>query len=442
MRFLMGAGVRKRGGRDRAGRRRFGVFRVPRFSLGLGRDATLLFWGLFVFQLGFGLYGYLFTLYLESLGATAFQIGILIGAQGLLRIAVNLPAGIMCDRFSRRKIIVLTTLVTVPAALSFGLAQNWWQVLPGMLVIVLGNLGTPSFSSYLADAGTETDRGRAFAMVYTFGPSVALIVSPVTGGWLADATAMRFVFFASSAFYLASTLILMLISNRPLAHHGGVAATYREAFAVPVVRAIGFLQFGVLAVLAIGTTLLTNYLKEAHGVGVGMVGWLGSIAAVGSMLLSLTVGRVAWMTPIRAIAVAPLFVGLLCGVTLLTGNPIILAVAFLGRGGFMVAWSLFAAVLSETTPARLQSRAFAISEFLGAIGFALAPVAAGALYGWNRGLPLAITVVATPVLAAATVWIDRRFVRPAVRAQRMRLEQAPVVTGEALPGDAIAEGVA
>jgi MFS family permease len=439
---VVGTDVRKRVGQGRAGRGRIGVLRRPRVALGLGRDATHLFWGLFVFQLGFGLYGYLFTLYLESLGASAIQIGILVGAQGLLRIAVNLPAGILVDRFSRRKIIVLTTLLTVPAALSFGFAQNWWQVLPGMLVIVLGNLGTPSFSSYLADAGADTDRGRAFAMVYTFGPSVALIVSPVTGGWLADATAMRFVFFASSAFYLASTLILMLISERPLAHHGGVAATYREAFAVPVVRAVGFLQFGVLAVLAIGTTLLTNYLKEAHGIGVGMVGWFGSIAAVGSMFLSLTVGRVAWMTPIRAIGVAPLFVGFLCGVTLLTGNPVVLAVAFLGRGGFMVAWSLFAAVLSETTPARLQSRAFAISEFLGAIGFALAPFVAGALYGWHRGLPLAITVVATPVLAAATVWIDRRYVRPAVRAQKASLEQATVAAGDALAGEAIAEGVA
>jgi DHA1 family multidrug resistance protein-like MFS transporter len=426
--------VRARGDRTGTGASAGGL-RGRRLSLGLGKDVTCLFWALSVFNFGFGLYAYLFTIYLEDLGATAFQIGLMVGAQGLLRIAINLPGGIIVDRFSRKKIILVTTLITIPAAASYGLAQTWWQALPGMLLIVLGNLGTPAFSSYLAEAGAETNRGRAFSLVYVIGPSVALALSPVTGGWLAGATSYRVVFFASATAFAVSTIFLVRLSERPLIHHGASAARYRDAMKVPVIRAIGALQFGILAVLMIGTTLLPNYLKEVHQIGVGTIGWFGSIAAVGSALISLGVARIKVITTIRTIGLAPICVGLLCGVTLLTGNPLVLAVAFLGRGGFMVAWSLFAAVLSDTAPPRLLSRAFAFSEFLGAIGLALAPFIAGALYDWRRGAPLLVTCLVTPLLAAAAFWIERRYVRPAMNARGTESDRNA-------PTTAIAEGVA
>lgn len=425
--------MRVRGGRSKTGAswtRLLG----NRLTFGLGRDVSYLFWSLSIFNFGFGLYAYLFTIYLEDLGASAFQIGLLVGAQGLLRIAINLPAGILVDRFSRQKIILATTLVTIPAALSYGLAQAWWQALPGMLIIVLGNLGTPAFSSYLAEAGAETNRARAFSMVYVIGPSVALALSPVTGGWLAGATSYRVVFFTSAAAFAVSAIVLIRLSERPLVHHGGSAAGYREALDVPVIRAVGALQFGILSVLAVGTTLLPNYLKEVHHVGVGVIGWFGSIAAVGSALISLTVARVKVITTIRTIGLAPICVGILCGVALLTGNHLILAVAFLGRGGFMVAWSLFAAVLSDAAPPKLLSRAFALSEFLGAVGLALAPFAAGALYDWHHGSPLLLTCVATPFLAALAFWIERRYVRPAITARTAENERGART--------AVAEGVA
>ncbi len=423
--------MRARGVRSWAGalRARTGV---ARFSLGLDRDITLLFWALAIFNFGFGLYAYLFTIYLEDLGATAFQIGLLVGLQGILRIAINLPAGVIVDRYPRRLIIVLTTWIAVPAALCYAFAQEWWQALPGMLLIVLGNLGTPAFSSYLADVGSPRDRGRAFLLVYVIGPSIALALSPVTGGWLADRTSFRVVYLMSAAIFAITAVILMRLTDRPPTKHSGRAASYREAIAVPVIRALGLLQFGVLSVLIIGVTLLPNYLQEVHHIGVGAIGWFGSIAAVGSALLSLVVSRVRFMTTIRTIGVAPVCVGILCLVTLLTGNPFLIGLAFLGRGGFMVAWSLFAAVLADTVPPKLMSRAFAFTEFVGSIGLALSPFLAGALYDWRRGAPLVVTCIATPILTALAFWVERHYVKPAIaaRAESDRLaSDLPVAEG-------------
>lgn len=409
-----------------------------RLSLGLSRDASLLFWGLFCWELGFGLYMYLMTLYMESLGASSVQIGFLVGTQGLARFVMYLPAGIIAERYSRRQIIVWTTFVTVPAVLSFAIAQTWWHLLPGLVLFVCGNLGVPAFSSYIAEAGAP-NRARAFALIYTVGPSVALIVSPVAGGWLADLVSLRVVFYLSAVAFLISTAIMWQLSERPLNNQGSGNTSYLEAFRVPVIRAIGFLQLAVLAVLGLGTTLLPNYLHDVRGISLAAVGNFGSIAALGSVILSVAVGRSPWLTAIRAIAIATLSVGLLCGITLLTSNLWILAIAFMGRGGLMVAWSLFAAVLSETVPIRLQARAYAIAELLGSIGFGLAPFAAGVLYDWRRDSPLLVTAVAAPVLAAAALWIERRFVRPAMTA---RLSEAELSEGLAPAGTTTVEGIA
>jgi MFS family permease len=398
-----------------------------RLTLGLSRDASLLFWGLFCWEFGFGLYMYLMTLYMESLGASSVQIGFLVGTQGLARFLMYLPAGIIAERYSRRLIIVWTTFITVPAVLSFAVAQTWWHLLPGLILFVGGNLGTPAFSSYIAEAGAP-NRARAFALIYTVGPSIALIVSPVAGGWIADLVSLRVIFYLSAIAFLIATAIMWQLSERPLSNQGTANTSYLEAFREPIIRAVSLLQLAVLAALGLGTTLLPNYLHDVRGISLADIGNFGSIAALGSVILSVAVGRSAWLTAIRAIAIATLSVGLLCAITLLTEHLWVLAIAFLGRGGLMVAWSLFAAVLSDTTPVRLQARAYAIAELLGSIGFGLAPFAAGALYDWRKGSPLLATALAAPALAAAALWIERRFVRPAMAARLSEAEPAPGVT--------------
>jgi MFS family permease len=140
------------------------------------------------------------------------------------------------------------------------------------------------------------------------------------------------------------------------------------------------------------------------------------------------------MTTMRTIGVAPVGVGILCLVTLVTGNPLLIAMAFLGRGGFMVAWSLFAAVLSDTVPPKLMSRSFAFTEFLGSIGLALSPFLAGALYDWRHGAPLVVTCIATPILTALAFWMERHYVKPAIAARTESDNLAPTI--------AVAEGVA
>ena len=378
-------------------------------GLGLDPNSRVLFGSLFLWEIGYGLYAYFLTVHMMNLGATGAQIGLLLSIQGLIRILVFLPAGMLSDHFSRRTIIIATTAITVPATLSFAIAQDWWQLLPGLALLVLGNLGTPAFSSYISESSRGGNQARTFAMVYTVGPSIAMVIAPLAGGVVADTSSLRLVFVLSALFGLFSAVALTRLTELPPAPAMEVRATYRAALSLPVVRAVALLQFAILGVLAIGTTLLPNYLTEAYGLSLREIGVLGSIGAIGGVALSLGVGRIQWMTALRTIALAVLGIGFLCLVVQLSGNPAVLAIAFLGRGGLMVAWALFAAVLAETVPSALQPRAFASAELLGAIGFGFAPLLAGALFDWRIAAPLTVTWLLAPLLAYAALRVEDRF---------------------------------
>lgn len=406
-----------------------------RITLGLPRDGRFLFWGMFAWEFGIGLYNLLQTLYMEELGATPFQIGILVGFQGIARVAVTLPSGILAEKFSRRRLIIWTTASTAPAALFMGLAQTWWQLIPGMVLLMVGNLGTPAFSSYIVDISNPRNRARMFATIYSVGPAIATIISPTLGGFIAEQVSLRSLFFLAAIAYATSSLIFSRIAERPLAvHPQATQPSYREALSVPVVRSVAILKFGVLGTLMLGVTLLPNYLEDVHGLSIGQIGRLGSVYAAGSVLLTILMARVAWISGCKGIAMGVCLVGALCGVTLLTGNLWILAPAFLMRGGFMVAWSLFHAVLGEVSTPRLRSRTFALGDFMGGVGLCGAPFLAGALYDWRPAAPLLAAVILSPILGALALLVERRYVAPTIASRKQ--EQLEI------DGAALAEGAA
>ncbi|MEZ4520503.1 MAG: hypothetical protein R3A46_02505 [Thermomicrobiales bacterium] len=154
---------------------------------------------------------------------------------------------------------------------------------------------------------------------------------------------------------------------------------YLEVLAFRPILIVCGVFMALLLVLTTGFTLVPNYLQDVHDVGIRAIGQFGSVFAVGSVILGLTIARVkALSRPWNAL----LLTTLLCPVAFLLfyfgGSLWIFGVAFLFRGGYLVSWSLIYAALGEVTPSRLRSRAFSLLEVLGGSGFAIAPFLAGA----------------------------------------------------------------
>jgi MFS family permease len=400
---------------------------AAKLSFGLAPDACWLFYAMFFWELGYGCYSAIQTLFIKSLGGSDLQIGVLIGIQGVIRVAITLPSGILADKFSRRKIMLWATAAGAPACIVAGLAQTWIQILPGLILLLVSNIGTPAMTAYISQMSTKHDRARNFAFIYTLGPAVGLIIAPALGGFLAERFAMRLIYFASAALYLIATTFFARVSDRPLLKTEHKDPSYREAIGEPVIRWVAVLFFAVLAACTMGVTFLPNYLEDVHHFNVGSIGRLFSIAAIGTVLISQTTNKLRWITPVRGVAVGFVAVAFACLTTLATGNVWILAFAFLGRGGFMVAWTLIYVVLGDVTPDRLRARAFAFSDFLGGIGVGLTPFAAGAIYGWNHHAPILILGCVAPFIVVGVFALERTLIRPANAARLLELEPGSAV---------------
>jgi MFS family permease len=368
---------------------------------------------MFFWDFGIGLFNNLWAIYVESLGASPKLIGLLVGGQSIIRVALTLPSGFAADHMSRRKLLVYSTLAGVPAAIIYGLATTWWHLIPGLFLMALTNFSLPALSSYISDAVPAEDRAKAFAFIYTLSPAVAFIIAPTFGGWLVEVTNFRTVFFVSAASTLITAAVFWQLSDIAPHAHEGPKASYRETFAVPAIRMVTILQLAVVGFLLSVATFLPVFLKNEYGVSVAQIGWLGSIAAIGSILLTVLISRVKGLSASRGIALGTVLFGAVCAVTLSTSNLAVLGPAFLMRGSFMVTWSLFYALLGDVTPARLRARSFGLAEFMMGIGIGVFPFMAGWIYGQNANALLLLTVAVTPLFAIATLFIERRYVKPA-----------------------------
>ncbi len=363
---------------------------VKKPSLGLSRDNTRIFVAMSFNEGSFGVYQTLWPLYIAALGANPAQIGVVMGLMGVLRLFALMPSGIASDHIPPRRLIVGARTMTALSMFLYGVAQSWWQLIPMGMIMAVGNIAFPSISSVIAEAaGSGRQRTRAFTLIYTVGPAIALLATPALGGIVADLFGLRSTLFVAAVFTAVAVSVFSTITPRPIQQHAGPPLTYRSTISQRPILLLCLLEMATIFTLTLGVTLAPNFLQDVRGIDTGTIGILGSASAVGSIGIWLIISRVRpFDQPLLAIGLSIVAVGGMMGL-LAVGNSIILfALAYVLRGGYPVAWSLFSAAFGEIVGERYRQRAFALAEIMGGTGFALAPFVAGWLYEVKPVAPL------------------------------------------------------
>jgi MFS family permease len=399
------------------------VKRVKKPSLGLSRDNTRIFIGMSFNEGAFGVYQTLWPLYIAALGANPAQIGIVMGLMGILRLFGLMPSGIVSDRIPPRRVIVAARSMTATSMFLYGIAQSWWQLIPMGLIMAVGNIAFPSISSTIAEAaGPGRQRTRAFTLIYTVGPAIALLVTPTIGGLVADLFGLRAIFFVAAAFTAVAVIVFSTITPRPVQQHSGTPVTYRSTLGQRPILLLCLLEMATIFTLTLGVTLAPNFLQDVRGIDTATIGILGSASAIGSIALWQIISRVRpFDQPLMAIGLSILFVGGTLGLLVVGKSIVLFAVAYILRGGYPVAWSLFSAAFGEIVDERFRQRAFALAEIMGGTGFALAPFVAGWLYEVRPAAPLIAGFLLIIPLSLGLQLIHR-----AVRVEQPALIEEPV----------------
>jgi MFS family permease len=384
-----------------------------RLRLGLERDNKRIFWAAFFDEGAFGIFLTILPLYIASLGATPGQIGMVLGISGLARILMLTMSSYITDRVPPRQLIALTRGLGIIGLAMLGLAKTWWFSLIGLIVVGTTIVSWPTISNIIAEESRQgRQRMRAFTMIYTIAPSAALLLAPASGGLVADSFGFEAVFVLAAGLKFAALGIYSDIRERATPSNVGYQGSLLDVGRNHSVRMVCLFMFSTIFILTMAIILLPNYLQDVHGVSISAIGWLGSISALGSILLGIALNRISFLQQpqvILMVAVGAVGVGLLI---LLFGNALwLFGFAFFLRGGYFVAWSLFYALLAEVTPTWLRTRVYVVAEILGEGGYSLAPVAAGVMFGIVPALPLIVGVIAIVPLMIALIWLSR-YVSP------------------------------
>jgi len=167
---------------------------------------TIIFLTIFIDLMGFGiLIPILPTFASKQLGATDFQIGIVVAVFSLMQFFFNPIMGRLSDRIGRRPVILSTQLMTIISYLIFAFTNSYLLLIISRMIAGLGGSNIGVAQAYIADITSKEERakgmgliGAAFGLGFVFGPLIGALLSkygyPVAGFGAAAFSSLAFLF--------------------------------------------------------------------------------------------------------------------------------------------------------------------------------------------------------------------------------------------------------
>ncbi len=137
----------------------------------------------------FGLFMILpiFAVYGQALeGASPLLIGTAIGAYGLMQALLQIPFGMMSDRFGRRPLLLIGLLLFIAGGVVAAMSDHIYGVIAGRALQGAGAIASV-IMALIGDVVSEKNRTRAMALIgMSVGGSfiMALILGPLLAAWL------------------------------------------------------------------------------------------------------------------------------------------------------------------------------------------------------------------------------------------------------------------
>jgi len=369
----------------------------------LNRDLKLIFAANLVGSFGDGIYAYLLPYYMtETLNATPVEVGVLYAVVGLVAALTLLAAGMLADRYDRKKIMIAGWVAWLPAPIIFSLAGNWLQMLPGMILWGFW-LGGPTSTAYIVTSADKSKLTLTFTAISS-GFSFGYIFSPALGGYLAGEIGMGVVFYSAFILYALAGFILCFVSSQRAKGHAQRPSEERYSF-FKLLRTRKLLTLSIffasiMFVLMLFRPFVPKFLGEVYGYGAFEIGILGSVSFFSSAVLGILLGRFGDRRK-KTYALATSMI--LCCVSLillvLSGNFLILIPTFFLTGGSYITWSLMSAIIGPLAPESIRARWVSIPQTVSMFSSFIAPYVGGVLYEASPYYPFLVAMVATPALA-------------------------------------------
>jgi len=316
------------------------------------------------------------ALYADDLdGATPLLVGMALGGYGVTQAILQIPFGLLSDRFGRKLIISIGLLLFLLGSVVAAQATSIGWVIAGRCLQGSGAVAG-AIMALLADQTREEVRTAAMA---TIGLSIGIAfgVAMVVGPLVADPFGLAGVFWFTAVLAAVGLLVLWrLVPRAPrLVSHRDVGLDRTQLRGMLARRDLLRLDFSIFALHAILTAcfVAVPFRLEALGIAPAHHGWvylpIMALAFVAMVPLVIVAEKYRKMKPIFIGAVAWLTLCLAGLVEFSDGRWALFSLLW----GFFVAFNLLEATLpsmiSKLAPAGAKGTAMGVystSQFLGA----------------------------------------------------------------------------
>ncbi len=333
-------------------------------------------------------------LYKKELGASPFIISLMDSVFNLSNSVSKILGGYLTDKYGRRKVLWIGTLLVSLSYLLYALAPTWEWLFVADALNGIALFYQPALTSVLADSTIMELRGRIYSLIHVV-PDVLSTFSPLGGAWIVEnyglVEGMRLLYTAAMAAGLIVTFMRWRWIEETLTRSRR-EFSFREAYKesinfikrnlipllmmeilVTLVMSLGFLysyykfyflgineiQLGILATLTSGVRIVFTY----------PLGYLVDKVGRGPVLkTSFVLGLVA----AAAIALAP-------ARTNITFPYIILAEVI--SVVWMIAyWSVIAPLTADIVPLKMRGRVQSILDLITSLVWIVGTLVAGKMY--------------------------------------------------------------
>ncbi len=242
----------------------------------------------FVDRLGATMIFPFFALYVtQKFNVGMTEAGMLIAIFNVMGFIGNLIGGALTDRFGRRRLVIISLVLSAFSSISMGLVNDLYALYALAVVVgLLSDIGSPARGAMVADLLPKEKQTEGFGVLRVAG-NLAWIVGPTVGGILAiQSFLLLFVLDAISSLITAGIFYQFVPETAPAIDELGerqsilkTLAGYRTVLRDRIfILFIGVSITMLLAYLQMYSTL-SVYLRDIHGISARGYGFLMSMNA-------------------------------------------------------------------------------------------------------------------------------------------------------------------
>jgi MFS family permease len=384
--------------------------------LSRNRNYNILWSSLLFSELGTEITFIAFPLLILALDGPAWQMGLVAAAVAAAHMAANVPAGVVADRWDRKRVMVLCQAIRVVGLASIGVAllvdaYSFPHVL--VVAVVEGALSSvfePAEHATLAQVVPKSQLGDAIAR-NTARPFIATLLGPALAGFLF--AWHRTIPFLVDALMLAFSLVALLFLRIPPRER--VPAEERSSVGGDLVEGVKWLlahrvirttmAWMVLANTAFGALVIVVIASSGEErVGAGQIGLTMACIGAGGLLGAVLAGRLHAALPPSVIILGFTWIAALMTAVMS------LVPAGLPMGLLLAGAALFAPVANTVvmtyqlmvTPDEMRGRLSGLAGLCAGGAAVLGPLVGGLAMGAGQHTAVLLCAAGLAVTALAT----------------------------------------